>query len=314
MTHQKIFKKLSASTLVVVLVMIGITAIVLIYMLSKVAVQQQQQTLEKFTDRAELQAVSALDKLTRAYINKEVDFDTNQPDFIPMDEAPLNVCEADASSLEDKCADGSKVYVRDYKQIIRYSLKNDETIEVTMAEGTNKTNSANSLITVFADPNAGTPADVLLIMGYKYNASGVLNVAGECVVNYTGSISCLGDLQNVSAGILNTSSNSNVDKDYGSRYFKIKSNSGITFYRIKALLGNASSEIQVSATGDYTGSGKPADLPVKQVYVFTAIVYSPGAKERQTYTELTRMVWVHPQMPEVFDWVLFNGSNQPIAK
>ncbi len=314
----KIFsQKLNASALVIVLLVIGIAAIVLVYMLSKVSVQQQQQTLEKVTNRSEAQAISALDKLTKEYINNPQDF-TITPSVALSDDS-LNICSPDADNLDEKCAEESRVLMKEFKQIVRYSLKNDETIEVTMAESGSTVSAANSGIAVFADPNtvlAGGKGDILLIMGFKYDtATGALGVSGECVADFgsANKVSCLGDLTVVgSSNIANTVDS--VKNDYGRQVFQIRSTQPITFYRIKALTADATNVIPVSVSGPLDSNDLPTDLPLKQVYVFTAIVYSTGSTKKQTYTELTRMVWVHPQMPEVFDWVLFNGSNQPISK
>ena len=309
-------RKLRGSTLVVVLVVMGIAALVLVYILSKIHVQIQQYTLEKTTTQAEQQAKSALDKLTKQFINNPSAFGPT-PTEVPLGDSGLQICKPDATKPEERCSASSKVYVRRYKKIIRYSLNNDETIEITMAEAPNSVPASSSTVSIFTDPYENGIGDVLVLMAYRYDGTNGLKVVGECVAKFRNTaenVSCLGDLT-VVTGISDTATNVSADaaKTYGAKYFVVRSNSAVSFYRLKALLHAADAEIPVSVAGPISGSN-PADLPEGQVQVFTAVVYTEGEDVKQTYTELTRMVWIHPQMPEVFDWVLFNGSNSPIEK
>lgn len=311
-------KKLKASTLVLVLIVVAVVAAVLVYMMSKIQIQIQQEVLERGTDRAEQQALSALDKLTKEVIEKPSDFENKQT----KDLTDMGICRTETSAPpEERCGEDSKVYITRYSEIVKYYMKNDETIQIDMSDNRSNTTKGIAIFTGDGNYQNGVP-DTLIVMGYKYDNSTGLKAIGECVINYGGGNTvekpeCLGNIK-LRQGYENgpKETDDKYKSKYGAKVIEIvPAGDKVAFYRIKALLADISSTFPISVTGTLN-NGVPADLPAAQVVVLTARVYSPdkGNTNKKVYTEYTRMVWLHPAMPETFDWVLFNSSDKPIKK
>ncbi len=310
--------RIKASTLVLVLIVVGVVAAVMVYMLSKIQVQMQQEVLERGTTTAEQQALSALDKLTKEVIQQPEVYINKQE--ISLNEAPLNICEHNASEKERRCGEDSRVVFDKYKEIVQYSMRNDETIQITMATKPHNTSRGIAIFTANGQTISGV-SDELLVLAFKYDNNVGLKAIGECAINYgTKQVSCLGNLgvkSRYNNKVVSTSDllNDSVASTYGPTLVEIVpiNNDKVSFFRVKALLANINSTFPVSITGEIN-NGDIGELPEAQVIVMTAQVYSDNTGDRQTYTEYTRMIWLHPAMPEVFDWVLFNGSDNPIRK
>ena len=325
-SKKSINRGVKGSTLVLVLIVVAVVAAVLVYMLSKIQLQLQQEVLERGTDRAEQQALSALDKLSKDVMEHPSDYEEAKE--FDLSDTKLNICRTDINApVEERCGEGSKVYVTRYSEVVKYYMKNDESIQIDVAA-----NRHNAKLGIAIYTEAGqyrNVPDTLLIMGYKYDQGTGLKAIGECMVNYGGghavaSPDCLGHLAVKSAylnGPLDTATvvtqSAGAPSKYGSKIIEVipSGDDSVAFYRIKALLADINSRFPVSVTGPVE-NGAPVQLPSAQVAVLTARVYSPDADKinKKIYTEYTRMIWLHPAMPETFDWVLFNGSDKPITK
>ena len=313
-------KKLEGSTLALVLIVVAVVAAVLVYMMSKIQIQIQQSVLERGTDRAEQQALSALDKLTKEVIeNPEAYLENTE---VALDE--IGICSTSQNvPPEEQCGEGSIVHITRYTEIVQYFMKNDETIQIDMSDDKENVNLGISIFTGKGNLINNVP-DTLIVMGYKYDGNTGLKAIGECVINYGGDNAnvdkpaCVGNLR-LRSGYENgpKDTGDSYKQKYGPKVIELEPARGdvVAFYRIKALLADINSTFPVSVTG-VIGDAGPSPLPAAQVAVLTARVYSPDKSEtnKKVYTEYTRMIWLHPAMPETFDWVLFNASNKPIKK
>ncbi|MCC7304103.1 hypothetical protein IT418_01660, partial [bacterium] len=100
--------------------------------------------------------------------------------------------------------------------------------------------------------------------------------------------------------------------------FSIASNTGtnVSTYRIKPILTKSNEQdvpyIDVSVTGD---SAHSYQLPIPQMAMITAGVYSgTTGNDHQVFQQSTRLILLNKSVPEVGDYVLYNGSTQPIKK
>jgi hypothetical protein len=101
---------------------------------------------------------------------------------------------------------------------------------------------------------------------------------------------------------------------------------GVSFYRIKPLLSATNASvvpyIDISATGTSapitpanTATLDAFELPVPQMAVINAGVYSgTSANDQQVFQQSTRLILLNKAVPEIADYVLYNGSANPIVK
>ena len=300
--------KKRASIYVLVLVLVVIATLLVTLLFSSLESGILQFTLEKETQRLEGLLLAGLDRITADYMDNPSVIINDSDGRIYLYE--FGICgEANTYSKNTKCADESAVYIDKYYQIIGYLAKNSEGIQVTLSapSAAPKTGS-DSVIEIHSRPNGN---DILLVTSYFVNG-GQLDTSGSCLIHYDptgGAVSYTECIGGVTATVIPVDpAKSNT---YGLTRVRVQTTAseGVNFYRIVSILKDPAQTIYLSVTGS-----NYSDLPVLQQLVFGGVAYSIGDENKRIKVERVRVLMAQPSMPEVFDWVLFNGAPSPIVK
>ncbi len=304
-------QKIKGSSLVLVLIVLFISAIMLFFTMSVLVFQSKQVKTEQEKNSADLFAKSALDLLTNEVIQDTNAFLSNTEQSRTLRD--MNICDEDQTSVEKKCKDDSKVDIYKLKYILAYRLKHDESLQVTLAQK-DQAPTVSAIDVIFTNQDADNHTDRYVITAYYYTNPGhsnsELKTTGSCVVSFEDTVTgstCLGGIT-ITTGL-------NIPSDrasYGDNRFRLTFNNASTrphFVRIKGLYSATDKVTWVSVTGvDYS------DLPLIQEVVFKADVYGFDQTNEIVHSKLVKTVFVNASMPEVLDWVFYNGSNQSVAK
>ena len=311
----RIPKNIKASTLVLVLVILFVASLLLFFTMSALVSQTKQVKVEREKDKSELFAESALDVLSKKFAEDPEDFVTNYVNgdtkSVPLSSNNgLGICDENADDINKKCGDQSHVLIRKLKYIYSFKLKHDETLQVTLAKK-DQNATASDIEIEFTDPTADNHQQRYLVTAYYYvhpnMPTRALRVAGSCTITFnqsSTSVSCLGDIHN---SVLSVPDDK---KDYGEKRVRLSFvNNKPHFVRIKAIYSNINKYTWVSVTGK-----NYSDLPLEQMLVFDSHVYTTDANNETLHSHLVKTIVFNPQMPEIMDWVFFNGSNQSVVK
>ncbi len=316
MNLQKIIRKrIKGSTLVLVLIILFVASLLLFFTLSTLVSQTKQVKVEREKNKADLFAESALDVLTKKFVDNPNDFINNyvsgNSTSVKLDDSAngLNICGSHYSDITKKCSDDSQVVAKKLNYVYGFKLKHDETLQVDLAKR-GQTPTVNKVDLEFTMPNLTTKQDRFLITSYYYQGSGSnikLKVGGSCNVMFNRTntdVTCLGNIAGAVLGVPSDKQN------YGERRVEFTfSGNKPHFIRIKGIYSDTSKFAWISVTG-----ANYSDLPLPQMIILDANVYTYGNNSEQLHSHLVKSIMINPQMPEVFDWVLFNGSNQSIVK
>ncbi len=310
-------KKVKGSTLILVLVILFVASLLLFFTMSALVSQTKQVKVEREKSKADLFAESALDSLTKKFLENPDDFLNNYVSgdslTVPLSNSSngLGICDPSATDIEKKCSADSYVNIKKFKYIFGFKLKHDETVQVTLAKE-NQNPTVSDIDFEFTDPNPSSEQQKYLVTSYYYenptSNNRVLKVAGSCTVTFTNNSTDVACLGNISGSILSVP----ADKtDFGTRRvrFTFPTNYYPHFVRIKGLYSDVNKFTWVSITGkDYS------NLPLEQMVLFDSHVYTYDNNNEVIHSHLVKTILVNPQMPEVMDWVFFNGSNQSVVK
>ena len=296
--------RVKGSILVLVLVILLVAALLLIFTMNQLASYIQQTTTEKQEKVTDVFAKSALDILTKRIIENPNLYTAD----VNVSLQSLTVCSPNASDADKRCDANSRVHVKVLPYIFAYKLGHDQTIQATLADSTVRSTAVtpSSIELIFTPQVEDTLPDRLLVTGYYYNNG--LRVLGTCVITFTNTTitrgACLGPLSAVRLSIDNTR------PEYGRLRIRISATGAnrAHFYRIKLLASNVQESVNISVTGPGYGN-----LNKVQEILLQANVLSVEA-DNKVSTKLIRAILMSRMMPEVFDWVLFNGSGGSIQK
>ncbi len=175
----------------------------------------------------------------------------------------------------------------------------------------------NGIDIIFSNPSSDNSVDRLLVTGYYYKNPGSstaeLKPTGACIISYKSSIlnvSCTGKMNITVKQVLNGKEYFGDNRVYVE--FKEHGSSSYLrphFIRIKGIYSNNSKETWVSVTGP-----NYSNLPLPQEVALKASVYSYDAKGEEVRSKMVKTLFVHPEMPEVMDWVFYNGANSSVLK
>ena len=288
-------RTLPGSILVLVLVILVIASLLLIFTMNQLASYLQQRTTEKNAKITDIFAKSALDVVTKQIVNTPLD---------SLDDGvyrlrDLGICGADFEQKDKRCDDTSAVFVKVLKHVYLYRLNHDQTIQV---------NNNTPVVEIMLTPNSeDTLHDRILVNAYSKNSMAPI---GVCVISYresgVSSITCLPD-SNVGGVVLPVDAE---HTDYGRFRVRIVFKTSTPDYiRIKALTSNLDESVNISVT-----SKNYRDFQEAQEVIMIAAVSSANTSENKVKTKLIRAILMSRMMPEVFDWVLFNGSGGSIQK
>jgi len=299
----------SVYILVLILLMVSVLFVGVLY--KGLNLNILQFSLEKKTAQLERILESGLDRATREYTS-------NPTTFLQQDEISLTsdygICGEDPNlyDADQRCSTASKIIVDKINQILGYLTQNGETLQVMLSTPPSAPRTgADALIEVHTNPNQG--GDTLLATAYFYDSGqNTIRVRGSCVVNYSSngssvdSTSCLGPLTATQL----TPQNAHIDT-YGAIRVRIRptGSNSVSFYRLK-MLTNGSEPVYLSVTGP-----NYIDLPELQQVVLKGVAYSISSDaSKAVNVTMSRSIMAQPSFPEVFDWALFNGSDQSIVK
>lgn len=304
-------QKIKGSTLILVLIILFVAAILMLFTMSAVVYQSKLVKTQQQKSRADLFAESALNIVSNDFLEDPSAFLANPETERTLES--MGVCSSTATDLTKKCNADSKVYIKKLDYILAYRLKHGETIQVDLADKNNSP-TVGAIDIMFTNPNYDNDIDRLLITGYYYqnpgSPSATLKPTGACIINYKEhlvSTSCVGQMQ--LSGALSIP----ADKaDYGNNRIRLTFTNSATrshFIRIKGIYSNDSKETWVSVTGP-----NYSNLPLPQEVVLKSVAYSYDAKGEIVQSKIVKTLFAHPEMPEVMDWVFYNGANSSVVK
>jgi len=305
-------KQVKGSVYILVLILLMVSVLFVGVLYKTLNLNILQFTLEKKTAELERLLQSGLDQATREYLDNPTAFLNKES--INLNE--YNICGEDPTlyNKDQRCSNDSQIQIKQIKQIIGYLTKNGETLQVMLSTPPNAPLTGdNGSIEIHTNPNIG--GDKILVSSYYYDSSlNTLKIGGACVILYSNNAnsisgsSCMGALQ-----VSNLTAEESNIQTYGKLRVRISpmSSGRVSFYRVK-LLTKVEEPVYLSITGaNYT------DLPLVQEIVLTGIAYSDAAEADSSKTvraTISRAIMAQPSFPEVFDWALFNGSDQSIVK
>lgn len=344
--------RVKGQALALVLIIVVVSVIIGFAVTNRIILDVQQQSQERASTRAETIAESAIDNITQKIEAGEI-VATNNNSTVSVaisTQAPANttvtqtlgLCDPTQSDLSKQCDANSLAKISYFNQIVQFKVFNSENIEVPLVSPTSTTPLTNDrsamIVHVKKNPSFDEKQSSFMIKGFArvaVNGKPELRVVSECVWQIDqGTASCLPD-QYLTVAKIDTCPQVGIDTDQNSATASVntvlgdycirvqsKTGSGISFYRVKPLLkggdGTSPAFIDVSATG----LGTPADtslapyqLPVPQMALINAGVYSGNTgSAQQVFQQSTRLVLLSKAVPEVADYVLYNGSENPIEK
>jgi len=302
-------RKVRASVYVLVLVLMLVATTLVVLLFSNINLGFLQFGLEKQTRKLEGFVLSALDRATTEFLNNPNAFLTDPDQKIYFYE--YDICGPTGTFPEDKkCDADSVIKFQKFKKIIGYMIKNGETIQATISPIPNPSvGGTPAWIEIHFTPNTG--GDTLLVTGY-YMSGSELKIAGACTIRYAtdaSSVSGATCLGNLVYRVYSPSTEENAQK-YGTTRVLVRpgGTQKISYYRV-TYLTKSNEPGYLSITGS-----NYADMPLEQQIVFKAIAYSVGDPAKRVKVAFSRSVMINPAVPEVFDWVLYNGSSASIVK
>lgn len=325
--------KIKAQALALVLIIVVLAIIVVLSVTSRVITDVRQQGLERASSRAETISESAVDNVTQKIQNGEITVVTGTNLTIGIGtaqptgsaQAPLNLCDPSNPDLSKRCDNTSSVKVLAYNKIIRFKINNSENIEGHFFdEGVVgvKTGSASEMIVSTSDNDSIDPTrSSLLVKAFARETVGgktVVKLVGECVWNIRNSLAGSADcIPTTTLSRVQVASCPDPNR-YGSKcmMFRAAGGAGISFFRVKAILkeaaGNPNPYIELSLLGSVAPN---YDLSVPQMAFIRAGVYTGEQSNNEgIFQETNRLVLLKPAVPEAVDYVLYNGSGNPVVK
>lgn len=343
--------RIKAQALALVLIVVVVAIVVAFAISNRVIQDTQQQGQERASTRAETFAESAIDDLTLQIQGGEVvpnehgqeyAISTESPSGIPVANAPLAICDPNSTDVTKQCDPQSVAKILFYKYVLQFKYFDAENLEIFLTEpGTTpaaKSIQNDSGVIIYLEPNDSyDPAkSKILIKGFtRGNATKELRPVSECLIGVTeNSGACLPNIlhvvsvtcpQNIS---IPTNNNTNTKFPVNPADFHCVSVSvskpadrlgyAIDLYRIRPILTKATGKTEVPYMSLSVTSNNATDyyrLPTFHMAMITAGVYSgTTASDQQVFQQKTRLVLTHKTVPEMADYVLYNGSDQPIRK
>lgn len=338
--------RVKGQALALVLIIVVVSVIIAFSITSRVVQDIRQQGEEKASTRAETFSEAAVENITLQIQSGQL---APNPSGAPTalfnistESTPgmttLGICDPNATNPENQCDANSIAQVGYYKMIVQFKSFDSENLEVFMTppSGTGSTTpvpAANSKAIIHLKSN--TSFDIagskLLVKGFVRSAAG-LQVLSECIIDINApanaTFNCLPATMKITKKAecndvlvdsnLNAAGSENQTK-LGDYCIGIETvGSGISSYRIKPLLKATDPAVvpyvDISVTADPTANPNH-ELPIYQMAMITAGVYSgTAATDQQVFQQSTRLVLLNKSVPEVADYVLYNGSNNPVVK
>jgi hypothetical protein len=262
----------------------------------------------------------------------------------------LALCDPNSEDVSKQCDAESLAQIAFYNMIVQFKVFNSENIEVHLTDSVNKgaTSTFNTpkkddatRMIIHVRSNDDTYVEgssKLMVKGYSRTAS-KLESLSECIISLSDNTShCLPDKYMTVTHLANgcpdvtlnlssttTGTSNTVSDKLGDKCYLVQNTAGfgngVSFYRIKPLLTAKDGKlpyIDISATGtvDQTNSSlADYELPVPQMAIINSGVYSgTSANAQQVFQQSTRLILVNKAVPEIADYVLYNGSGSPITK
>ncbi|WKZ30025.1 MAG: hypothetical protein QY314_04460 [Candidatus Dojkabacteria bacterium] len=325
-------KKIKAQALALVLIIVVLAIIVVLSVTSRVMTDIRQQGLERASTRAETIAESAVDNITQQIQNGQIrvqsgtDVKIGIGNITPSGSTatPLNLCQNDATDLSKRCENESNVRVLSYDKIIRFKINNSENLEGHFFDagvvGVKTGNDSRMIVSTSDNDSIDETRSSLLVKAFaRETVSGttIVKLVGECVWNISGSGAATASCIPGSLAIQQLASCPDPAR-YGTKCMLFRANAGygVSFWRVKALLkeesGNPNPFVELSLLG---ADGPAYDFPVPQMAFLRAGVYTGNQGNQQgVFQETNRLMLLHPSVPESVDYVLYNGSGNPVVK
>lgn len=334
--------RVKAQALALVLIVIVVSVIIAFAITSRVVEDIKQQGEERASTRAETMAESAIENLTLKI--QSLSPETLKPTgashkfFAISTESPegeslptLGLCNPNETDITKQCDKNSIAQINYYNSIIQFKLFDSESIEAFMVDTTSATSvaAANSTAIIHLKKNNSftSVSSKLLVKAFERTATKELRVIGECVIGLNDTTTtCLPTTLKM-AGIscpqllVDTNladTNPGISNVLGDTCFTIATTGAnkVSTYRVKPILTKSSASeipyIDVSVTGD---SAHSYQLPIPQMAMITAGVYSgTSGSDQQVFQQSTRLVLLNKSVPEIGDYVLYNGSTSSIKK
>ena len=259
----------------------------------------------------------------------------------------LDLCDPTSTDVTKQCAANSVAQEVFFKQVIQFKVFDGENLEVFMASTASTTPvelaASRMIVHIKTDGNGKidmTKPNSVLIKGYyRKLVSGQpeLRLLSECVYDFNAAVKVAHCLPAATSNYMKITPLAHCpsvpidadptdtkpaiptllgDNDQCFQVEAAKAGYGVSFYRIKPILAAKTTDIpyiDVSATGAAT----PAyELPVPQMVFLNAGVYtgSASASDQQVFQQGSRLILLNKSVPEVADYVLYNGSGKAIKK
>ncbi|PIY16894.1 hypothetical protein CO112_01540 [Candidatus Dojkabacteria bacterium CG_4_9_14_3_um_filter_150_Dojkabacteria_WS6_41_13] len=340
--------RVKGQALALVLIVVVVAVVIAFSISSRVVQDIKQQGAERASTRTETIAESAIDNLTLQLQSGKIVPDDTSPEF-NISNAPggLGLCDPNSTDLAKQCDVQSTAKITYYPYVLQFKYFDAENLEIFMTSKDttvtpNGTNDSGIIIQLYTDHNNSydTQKSSILIKGFS-RKSGELRSVSECVfdIDTPTASTCLPNVLSVAPTACPTLSVVNLagstvtiappqSPDPENICFKVfvnqvpptnyRNSYAIDLYRIRPILTKASGYNDVpfvDITVSSNNSGGAFKLPVLHMAMITAGVYSgTGPTEQQVFQQKTRLVLLNKSVPEVADYVLYNGSSNPITK
>lgn len=341
--------RVKAQALALVLIVVVIAIIVAVAITTRVVQDIRQTGQEKASTRAETVAQSAVEDLSKMIEDGTLasQCDTQECDYVvgkqpasgggnPTAAGYLGLCDTTSTDPQTSCDIKSTASVQKFNKIIQMRLNNNESTEVNLASTTSQTKytdaDSQAIIHILSNNTYDASKSKLSVKAFARTSSGLVLI-GECMwplnsfndtsagatTNY-----CLPYDFFAASGLAQCPTvkiTSTTSKQLGDACLQLTTKQyGSTFYRVKPILVAATGAsgtpyVDFSATGADPNAGIGYDLKVPQMALLRAGVYSANSGDaQQIYQQYTMIKLLNKSVPEEFDYVIFNGSNQPIVK
>lgn len=261
----------------------------------------------------------------------------------------LDLCKPDSEAdVSEQCDKNSLAQINYYKQIIQFKLFSNESIEAFMENTNESTGSLNPIIIHLKNNDSfQKTGSHLLVKGFVRkvpvsgregggsNSAPILQVVGDCIIQLnagdTASAACLPnttlEMNRVTCPtdvpvIPNPAEPASQVKTSlageDGICFEVSPKTPVSTYRIKPMLAARAQDTEVPYV-DVSVTGASAEssylLPVNQMAMITAGVFAGATgSDQQVYQQSTRLLLINKTVPEIADYVLYNGSDKPITK
>lgn len=340
--------RLKGQALALVLIIVVVSIIIAFAITGRILQDIKQQTQERASTRAETLAETTVEYLTQQLQSGTLvpQPATNALRFGISNQAPpsgtaLDICRPDAQSLSQQCDTNSIAQISFFKMVVQFKMFSNESIETHLVQAGSPTavSGANAQIIVHLDATDNATynpaASSFLVKAFVRTPE--LKLVSECLVNINSldnaaySAPCQPNTNLRITPITcpdvtitlsdpndpNTSSRTST-KSLGQKCAKVEplGATAVSFYRIMPLLSAASASTAAYTTVSTTGVNPTAyELPVAQMAMINAGVYTGGGTPgQQVFQQTTRLILLNKSVPEVADYVLYNGSALPVSK